>query len=279
MAAQVHDRSTAASNRRAEAVASTAAANTPAPRVSAEGRVVAYPGAEVVVGTDLAGTVVRLVVDELDRVKKGQTIAEIRADDLRAEVGEARGRIAEAEADLRLAQSENTRQESLFAAGVGTRQAADTSRRDVEAAQARLATQQAAVARLSAVIAKTRIVAPIDGVVIARSADVGESLQAGDPIATVANLDRLRVEVEVDEFDAGRVQLGAPVQVTAEGHDGRSWRGRVEEVPDAVVTRRLPRQDPGRPSDTRVLRVKISLDEKTPLKLGQRVETEIGVAR
>jgi HlyD family secretion protein len=279
VAAQVHDRSAAASNRRAEAAASTAAANSPAPRVSAEGRVVTYPGAEVVVGTDLAGTVVRLVVDELDRVKKGQTIAEIRADDLRAEVGEARGRIAEAEADLRLAQSENTRQESLFAAGVGTRQAADTSRRDVEAAEARLATQRAAVARLSAVIAKTRIVAPIDGVVIARAADVGESLKAGDPIATVANLDHLRIEVEVDEFDAGRVQLGAPVQITAEGHDGRTWRGRVEEVPDAVVTRRLQPQDPGRPSDTRVLRVKISLDEKTPLKLGQRVETEIGVGR
>ncbi len=277
VAAQVHDRSSEASDRRAQAAASTAAANTPSPRVSAEGRVVTYPGAEVVVGTDLPGTVVRLVVDELDRVKKGQTIAEIRADDLRAEVGEARGRIAEAEADLRLAEAENARQENLFEAGVGTRQAADTSRRDVEASQARLATQQAAVARLSAVIAKSRIVSPIDGVVIVRSADVGESLQVGDPIATVANLDRLRIEVEVDEFDAGRVILGAPVKITAEGHDGRSWRGRVEEVPDAVVARRLQPQDPGRPSDTRVLRVKIALDEATPFKLGQRVETEIGV--
>lgn len=279
VAAQVHDRSSAASLDRAQAAERTAQANAPAPRVAAEGRVVTYPGAEVVVGTDLAGTVVRLVVDELDRVKKGQTIAEIRADDLRAEVGEARGRIAEAEADLRLAESEHARQESLFAAGVGTAQAADKSRRDVEAAEARLATQKAAVSRLSAVIAKTRIVAPIDGVVIARSADVGESLQAGDPIATIANLDRLRIEVEVDEFDAGRVRLGAPVQVTAEGHDGHSWRGRVEEVPDAVVLRRLQPQDPGRPTDTRVLRVKIALEETTPLKLGQRVETEIGIAR
>ena len=278
VAAQVHDRSSAASRERAQAAERTAQANAPAPRVAAEGRVVTYPGAEVVVGTDLPGTVVRLLVDELDRVKKGQPIAEIRADDLRAEVGEAKGRIAEAEADLRLAQSENARQEKLFEAGVGTAQAADKSRRDVEATEARLATQKAAVSRLSAVIAKTRIVAPIDGVVIARSADVGESLQAGDPIATIANLDRLRVEVEVDEFDAGRVHLGAPVQVTAEGHDGLAWRGRVEEVPDAVVLRRLQPQDPGRPTDTRVLRVKISLDEKTPLKLGQRVETEIGLA-
>ncbi len=279
VAAQVRGRGTSAATRQAEAKASTAAAYAPAPRVTAEGRVVTYPGAEVVVGTDLAGTLVRLAVEELDRVKKGQTLAEIRADDLRAETLEAQGRIGEAEADLRLAQSENQRQEHLLEAGVGTAQAVDKSRRDVQAAEARLGTQKAAVSRLSAVVAKSRIVSPIDGVVITRTADRGESLKIGDPIATVANLDRLRIEVEVDEFDAGRVTLGAPVKVTAEGYDGQSWRGRVEEIPDAVVARRLQPSDPGRPTDIRVLRVKIALDEKTPLKLGQRVETEIGSGR
>ena len=86
---------------------------------------------------------------------------------------------------------------------------------------------------------------------------------------------RTRVEAEVDEFDAGAIGLGAPVEVTAEGHDGVRWAARVEELPDSVVPRRLRPQDPGKPSDTRVLLVKIQLAEATPLKLGQRVEVAI----
>ena len=96
------------------------------------------------------------------------------------------------------------------------------------------------------------------------------------PLVTIANLDKTRVEAEVDEFDAGRVELGAEVQVTAEGFTGQSWKGTVEEIPDAVLPRRLRPQDPGRPSDTRVLLVKVALAEPTPLKLGQRVEVAIG---
>ena len=80
----------------------------------------------------------------------------------------------------------------------------------------------------------------------------------------------------MDEFDASRVTLGAGAVVTAEGFDGRRWRGTVEEIPDAVSGRRLKPQDPGKPQDTRVLIVKVKLAEPTPLKLGQRVEVEFG---
>jgi HlyD family secretion protein len=129
------------------------------------------------------------------------------------------------------------------------------------------------------VLAKTRIVSPIDGVVIARSVEGGQPVESGTPLVTVANLERTRIEAEVDEFDAARIALGAAVVVSAEGFDGRTWRGRVEEIPDAVVARRLKPEDPGRPSDTRVLLVKVAFLEPTPLKLGQRVELEIGTSR
>ena len=59
------------------------------------------------------------------------------------------------------------------------------------------------------------------------------------------------------------------------GNDGKSWRGKVEEIPDSVVGRRLKPQDPGKPGDTRVLLVKIALLEPTSLKLGQRAEIRI----
>jgi multidrug resistance efflux pump len=131
------------------------------------------------------------------------------------------------------------------------------------------------VNRLEAVLAKTRILSPIDGVVTGRWAQPGETLEAGQKILTVADLSRTRVEAELDEFDSGRVRLGDEVKVMAEGYDHVFWRGRVEEIPDSVVGRRLKPQDPGKPEDTRVLLVKIALLEPTPLKLGQRVEIRI----
>jgi len=244
-------------------------------RVAAEGRVVAYPGAEVVVGTDLAGTLVVLKVQEKDRVRKGELVAQLRSDDHRAALAEAKARVVEADADIRLAEAEVERARALWQKAVGSRQAVDRAERDVDAARARRATAAATADRLSAVLAKTRILSPIDGVVIARHAQPGETLEGGQRILTVADLSRTRVEAELDEFDAGRVGLGDEVRVTAEGYDGTSWRGRVEEIPDAVVGRRLKPQDPGKPEDTRVLLVKVALLEKTPLKLGQRVELSV----
>lgn len=258
---------------------SAAAETAPAPavaessdRVVAEGRMVAYPGAEVEVAADLSGTLVRFLVKEQDEVRKGQLLAELKADDLRAELAEARARIAEAEADIRFADVDAERADRLLAEKVGTAEAADRARRNRDAAYARKQTALASVERLEAVLAKTRIVAPISGVVVTRFADAGERLEAGTPLVTIANLKKTRVEAEVDEFDAGRIELGAEVKVTAEGFIGQSWKGTVEEIPDAVVPRRLKPQDPGRPSDTRVLLVKVALAEPTPLKLGQRVE-------
>ena len=244
-------------------------------RVAAEGRVVAYPGAEVVVGTDLAGTVVILKVQEKERVRKGQLLAELRSDDYRAALAEARARVTEADAEIRLAESELERARALWETSVGSRQALDKAERDVETARARRTTAAATAERLDAVLAKTRILSPIDGVVIARHAQPGETLEAGMKIVTVADLTKTRIEAELDEFDAGRVRLGDAVRVTAEGYDAAAWRGKVEEIPDSVVGRRLKPQDPGKPEDTRVLLVKIALLEQTPLKLGQRVEIRI----
>ncbi|HKD19272.1 MAG TPA: efflux RND transporter periplasmic adaptor subunit [Thermoanaerobaculia bacterium] len=261
--------------RRTAAPAPAAASTASDHHVAAEGRLVAYPGAEVVVGTDLAGTVVILKVQEKEPVRRGQLLAELRSDDYRASLAEARARVTEADAEIRLAESELERARSLREQAVGSQEALDKAERDIETARARRTTAAATVNRLDAVLAKTRIVSPIDGVVTARWAQPGETLEAGQKIVTVADLSRTRVEAELDEFDSGRVRLGDEVKVTAEGYDRVSWRGRVEEIPDSVVGRRLKPQDPGKPEDTRVLLVKIALLEPTPLKLGQRVEVRI----
>jgi HlyD family secretion protein len=251
----------------------TTAKNEPA-RIVAEGRVVAYPGAEVTVGSDVAGTIERLSVEEKETVHAGQVIAVIKADDTRAALSVARARVGEADADTRLFEAEVARAQHLFREDVGSKQAWDKAERDLDSARARRASAAAEVRRLEALVEKNVITAPIDGVVITRHAHAGETIEAGDAIVTVADLKKTRIEAEIDEFDTARVRLGASVDVTAEGF-GRTWRGTIEEIPDNVVNRRLNPQDPSKPIDTRVLLVKIAFAEPTPLKLGQRVEVRM----
>jgi HlyD family secretion protein len=242
--------------------------------VVAEGRVVAYPGAEVTVGSDVAGTLERLEVEEKQSVRVGQVLAVVKADDTRAALAVARARVGEAEADIRLYEAEVARAKHLWQEDVGSKQTWEKAERDLDSARARLASAAAEVRRLKALVDKTVITAPIDGVVIAKHVDAGETVEGGAPIVTIANLAKTRVEAEIDEFDVARVRNGASANITAEGF-GRAWRGTIEEIPDAVVNRRLKPQDPSKPIDTRVLLVKIAFAEGTPLKLGQRVEVRI----
>jgi RND family efflux transporter MFP subunit len=247
--------------------------------IRAEGRVVTYPGAEVVVGTDVGGRLRALPVTEKMRIKKGDIIAEIDADEQKAALAEARRRVAEAEVDMKYFESELTRSNNLSAKGAIAAAAVDHSVHERDGARARHDVAVATAQRLAAIVGKTHIVAPIDGTVIARLRDPGETVAGGADLVTIADLDKTRVEAEVDEYDAGRIALGAPVTISAEGYGASSWKGHVEEIPDAVTSRRLKPQDPARPSDTRVLLVKVALDAPIPVKLGQRVEVEVQGSR
>ena len=181
----------------------------------------------------------------------------------------------EADADLRYLALEKGRSEKLFSQSAVAQAELDRRRHDSNSAAHRRSSLRAGSTRLGAVLDKAKLVAPIDGSITARFADAGEMVAAGDPVVTIANLEKLRIEAEVGEFDAARVRLGAIVTIRAEGHDGRSWKGSVEEIPDQVIARHQKPLDPSRPVDTRILLVKVRLDEAVPLKLGQRVEVEI----
>ncbi|MCG3193220.1 MAG: p-hydroxybenzoic acid efflux pump subunit AaeA [Thermoanaerobaculia bacterium] len=248
----------------------------PAPeaaKISAEGRVVAYPGYEVEIGADFAGRVARVLVDEQSVVKKGDILAEIDASEEEAALRQALSRVREAEADLRLSEAEVSRAAQLLESKVGTRQSLDKAERDRDAASARRQTAGAEVERLTALLRKAAIRAPFSGTILSRHISAGETVERGTPAFSLADLAKLRIEAEVDEMDTDRVKLGAPARITAEG--GGSWSGKVEEIPDAVAGRKLKPQDPSKPLDTRVLLVKVALDSRENLKLGRRVEVEI----
>ena len=243
-------------------------------RVHAEGRLVAYPDASATIAAELGGLIKRVAVVEKQDIRKGQLLAELDADQLEAELAEARARAAEASAQLRLETIELDRTGKLLTDGAVTERDGDRARSARDTARARLGAAQAAIRRLVTLVDKTRITAPLDGTVISRRIEPGETVEVGAILFEVANLARTRVEAEVDEYDAGRLAVGASVRIRAEGLTG-SWRGAIEEIPDAVSARQLRPQDPGRPSDTRVLLVKVAAREPLPLKLGQRAEVEI----
>jgi RND family efflux transporter MFP subunit len=244
------------------------------PRIRAEGRLAAYPGSQVVVGTDFGGTLTRLLVNEKDVVHRGDLLAEIRADEQRAELAEARSRSAEAKADLTFYEAEAGRLQRLWDSHSVPRNSLDRAIRDRDAAHARLQNALATAHRIEAILDKARIIAPIDGVVLLRHVEPGESVPVGAQLFTLANLSKVRIEAEVDEFDIATLKVGSEAEITAEGFS-KAWKGRVEEIPDSVGPRKLKPQDPGKPADTRVLLVKVALSEPTALKLGQRVEVAL----
>jgi HlyD family secretion protein len=243
--------------------------------VLAEGRVAVPVGAEITVGAELNGKLIRLLVKERDQVKAGDVLAEVDVHEQQAALNEAWARVKESGADVDYATRERKRSQQLWNSNVVAEASLDRSVHDSSAAEGRRTSLLAGAARISANIAKAKIVAPIDGTVTERFADVGEMVAAGSPLLTVTDLGHLRVEAEVGEFDVARVRLGADVTIRAEGYAQR-WSGKVAEIPDRVVPRSLKPLDPSRPVDTRVLIVKVDLSEPVPLKLGQRVEVEVG---
>lgn len=244
-------------------------------RVVAEGRISPRSGAEITVGTEAGGLVVERPAREKARVKKGDLLVRFGSDDAQAALTGAEAALAEAEAEAEYQKREFKRRTQ---APVDSKQFTanlDSGRRDYEVAAARRKAAAAALDRCRLALARTRITSPIDGVVVACYVQPGEIAPPGTRLVTVCDLARTWIEAEVDEFDATRITTGAEVTITAEGHPTLSWPGKVEEIPDRVADRTVKPDDPGRPTDTKVLLVKIAPVHPLPLKLGQQVEVQI----
>lgn len=243
--------------------------------IVAEGRVASYPGGEVTLAAEFPGKLAVIHVKERDRVSEGQVLAELDIIEDKAALDEAWARVREADSELKYLQKEQQRSKSLLGGHVIAEAEHARAVQAVQTAERRKVSLLASAARVTKHIEKARLVAPRSGVVTSRRADAGEMVEAGEPLLTITNLDQLRIEAEVGEFDTAQVRLGAAATIKAEGYGARSWSAKVEEIPDTVVSRQLKPLDPSSPVDTRVLLVKLAPTEKLPFKLGQRVEVTI----
>jgi HlyD family secretion protein len=248
-------------------------------RVVAEGRVAARPGAEVTLGFEIGGRVARVLIDERKQVHAGDVIAELDCQEQGAAAEEARAKLVEIDADIKLYESRLRRATGVSASGAISAEEVADRMHDLEAARARREAAAASLKRLESIVAKSQVRAPIDGTITARFVHPGQIIEPLTQVATIVDLRQTRLEAEVSEFDGGRVAIGAPATVTAEGYPGMQWRARVEEIPETVVSRRMRPDDPGRPMDTGVILVKLVLVDPAPFKLGQRVEVYIDPGR
>jgi HlyD family secretion protein len=202
----------------------------------------------VQVGSEVTGTIESLGADFNQLVHKGQVLARLdpsifqtTLDQARAALGSAqadaeRYRVAESAADTAL-----TRARELHAQQLMTDedfQAADTESRsaaaDVAGADAVIRQDQSAVQAAQVSLSKTIIDSPIDGVVIARNVDVGQTVSASFSAPTLfviaADLSKLQVEAGIDESDVGRVNEGQPVTFHVDAFPEETFTGTVLEV-------------------------------------------------
>lgn len=241
----------------------------------AEGELITYPGAKVVVAAESTGTLRSLKIAENEHVYRGELIAELDSSEQLAQLAEAKAQASEIDVDVRYLASETARTRTLAAAGVISKDSAEQSEREFGMALASRELMAATAERLKAALAKTRVYAPIDGTVIATYETQGEMVATGGPLVTIADLGRVRIEAEVPESDAPEVRVGMRALITADGFSTASWHGAVEEVPTSLAPRRLKPEDTAHPIEARVLLVKIALDGPTPLKLNQRVDVTL----
>ena len=152
-------------------------------------------------------------------VKKGQVLAEVDTPDLDQQLAQARADLATARANQALSQSTEARWKNLLAKDADSQQEYDEKAGDLAAKTSVVKAQEANVSRLVATEAFKRIVAPFDGVVTSRTADIGQLISAGNaaeaPLFTVAQIDRLRVYLQAPQSYVAQIHPGMTAKLTA----------------------------------------------------------------
>jgi HlyD family secretion protein len=218
--------------------------------VTATGTVVAWNTVDV--GSEVSGKIRSIGVADNDRVTKGQVIAEIDPELLRAQLDQARAARAQAVAQLeqaRVTQREaakiRQRDEALFARGVIAEQELEAATAAAERANAAVTLAAATVRQTSATehvartnLAKTTIRSPIDGVVLSHAIEVGQTVVASfqTPVLfrIAEDLRAMKVEVDVDEADVGRIRDGQAARFTVAAYLDRTFDARVVMVHNAA---------------------------------------------
>ncbi|MCC7141121.1 MAG: efflux RND transporter periplasmic adaptor subunit [Candidatus Eisenbacteria bacterium] len=188
----------------------------------------------VQVGSQVSGTISALHADFNDRVRSGQVLAQLDATFLRAQVLENRANLERTEVQYRQAVRDSARTFPLGARGLASQADLDQSQTAVESARAQVTSARAALQRAETNLRYATIQSPIDGVVVSRDVDVGQTVAASlsaPTLFTIAqDLTRMQLEAAVDEADIGQVKVGQTANFTVDAYPSRSFKGTVHQV-------------------------------------------------
>ncbi len=196
------------------------------------------------VGTNLPGRIASLLVREGSEVKAGDVLVELDAADYKSAVQASQARVLAAQARVAATQAslselnvQITRQRHLVSQNVAARSVledlearAGTQQAEIQSAEAEVKAAQAQVAVARTSLGRMTIVAPIDGTVLDKPLDVGESVDTLTPILELADLSSLVVEIDVPETRLSLVKVGGPCEISMDAFPGKRFRGQVREI-------------------------------------------------
>lgn len=212
------------------------------------------PVKTISIGSQVSGMIKALYVDYNSRVTKGQLLAQIDPALFQAQVDQARGNLNAARANynktmgaLHYDEINYSRYKELYKKRYVSRNDVDLAESSYKADLSVLAAMKAQIEQTSATLRNnltnlkyTRIISPVDGVVVSRSVDVGQTVAASfqtPTLFTVAqDLTKMQIEVSVSEADIGKVKVGQNVDYTLDGYPDEIFKGVVSQVRIAPTT-------------------------------------------
>lgn len=221
----------------AEPRAALTVAVTPVGRQSVQNRILASgsvtPWRELVIGSEASGlAVVEIAVEEGQRVTAGTLLVRLNDDAIRAQIAEQNALIDEAAANLASGRLELDRAEKLVVTKAVSQQTVDERATTVKTTEAKLAAAKAVLTQLEVQLARTRILAPDDGLVLKRSVSLGQVVASGTELVRMIQQSRLQVDASVAEADLLSVQTGNGVRIIDPA--GRSVTAKVREIMPSV---------------------------------------------
>jgi len=200
--------------------------------VTATGEIM--PVNTVNVGSQVSGTIEDIFVDYNSRVKKGDLLLTIEPSVLQSTVDEAKASLDAAKSELKYAKSEFERNETLFKDGFISRAEMEKSQTTYEQAQQAVNKAQYSYERAVTNLGYATITSPVDGTVISRKVDKGQtvaaSFQTPDLFEIAEDLSKMQIETAVSEADIGMIKEGLPVTFTVDAYPNKTFNGHVQQI-------------------------------------------------
>jgi HlyD family secretion protein len=191
------------------------------------------PVALINIGSQVSGTVNVLKADFNDQVKKGQVLLTLEPTIFNAQIRQSEAQLASARASLRLAQATHQRNQTLVTQSFISPLALDQSKREVDVAQANIDLTQAQLARAQADLNNSVIRSPIDGVVIKRTVDLGQTVAASFTTPTLfqiaRDLTKMQIDTSVSEADVGALEEGQRARFVVDAYPDKEFEARMRQ--------------------------------------------------